>query len=96
MKLTSDNYPYICPYVMKLYSKVHYKRCTRNDKYPLFYQSQKSAICQQAGILPDTAISPYIRRGPFFRDRPPRFKVQMDPIFSMGWMPYITRLPGKK
>ena len=42
------------------------------------------------GILPDTAISPYIRRGPFFRGRPPRFKMQMDPIFSVGWMPYIT------
>ena len=42
------------------------------------------------------SISPYIRRGPFFRTRPPRFKMQMDPIFSVGWMPYITRLPGKK
>ena len=26
----------------------------------------------------------------------PDFKLPMDPIFSMGWMPYITRLPGKK
>ena len=36
------------------------------------------------------------RRGPFFRGRLPRVKMQMDPIFSMGWMPYINRLPGKK
>ena len=57
---------------------------------------KKGALRIYGLILPDTAISPYIRRGPFFRGRPPRFKMQMDPIFSMGWMPYITRLPGKK
>ena len=48
------------------------------------------------GYFPDTAISPYIRRGPFFRGRPPRILSADGPDLFHGMDALYNQAPRKK